>query len=102
VNYVTEHFDKSTNNPINTKTSKFISVIANSTQSDEFNTQELQRCLTTINYVFMIMQRELATIEKCRKTEQGYNMRKYHAYHMLYKPFANSNNNNNNKRRDRR
>ena len=97
VNYITEHFDKSNSNSTNTKTSKFIATIAsNSSQSEEFNTQELQRCLTTINYVFMIMYRELETIEKCRKNEANYDIRRYHAYHMIYRPSVN------NKRRDRK
>jgi hypothetical protein len=49
--------------------------------TSDFNTNELKRCLSTINYVIMIMYRELETIIKYRANEANFNVRKYHKYH---------------------
>jgi hypothetical protein len=43
---------------------------------------ELNRCLTTLNYVFLIIYRELELVNKTRKNEPNYNIRKYHNYNV--------------------
>jgi hypothetical protein len=53
--------------------------------NNDLNVGELKRCLTTINFVIMIIYRELDTIDKYRKYEPNYNIRKYHCYHPIFK-----------------
>jgi hypothetical protein len=97
VKYITHYFVKQTNsNSVanSSKTSKVLMALASYSALDkEFNTQELRRCLTTINFVFMIMYRELDTIHKCRKCEPEYNIRKYHASHKQFNFIDHKNNN---------
>ena len=76
VQYIEYHF--SSHNSDN-------SSIIKSTIDTEFNISELKRCLTTINYVIMIMFRELDIINKYRHTEPNYDIRKYHAYYIPFK-----------------
>lgn len=65
----------------------------NNNTDKDFNGNELKRCLTTLNFVFMIMFRELDTINRLRKSEPNYNIRKYHSYHTLFKYANNSDGN---------
>jgi hypothetical protein len=96
VNYINHYFVKNDNSIAalnNSKTSKVVMALASYSVLDkEFNVQELRRCLTTINFVFMIMYRELDTINKCRNCENDYNIRKYHAYHKQFNFVDNKNN----------
>jgi len=90
LDYISEQFNQSA--PAS-KTSRLIMALSNrskQTDDSENNTgktssNELKRCLTTLNFVFMIMFRELETIDKIRKSEPNYNIRKYHSYHTLFK-----------------
>ena len=77
--YITE-----LNNPSDdlSKTSKLIIALA---KNKDINGNELKRCLTTLNFVFLIMYRELDTIDKIHKNDPNYDIRKYHSYHTLFK-----------------
>lgn len=87
VNYIKYHFEQS---PINPNNAKIISGLQELNSLDNgINKQELKRCLTTINFVFIIIHRELDTVDKCRSCEPDYNIRKYHVYHQVHKPNRN-------------
>jgi len=107
--YVNECYNDSIDNA--SKTSKLVKALSNrninyngksdddihyenNPNSDPLDTNkisgnEMKRCLTTLNYVFMIMYRELDVIDRTRKMEPNYNIRRYHSYHTLFK-FDNS------------
>lgn len=87
INYINSFFSNysSTQEDTSKTTKLIIALTKNNLQDKEFNTSELKRCLTTINFVFMIMFRELETIDKCRKHETNYDIRKYHCYHAPFK-----------------
>lgn len=78
--YVKQRYES---NEIESKTSRLINAISN--QNNEINYGELKRCLTTINFVVMIMYREVDTIIKCRACEPNFNIRNFHCYHPVYK-----------------
>ena len=59
------------------KTDKLIAAL-NVAKTDYNN--DLQRCLKTISYVLGMMYTELETVDKCRKSEPNYDIRKYHCY----------------------
>lgn len=85
VTYINSYFNSKVQENLS-KTTKLIMALTKSSISDkDINLGELKRCLTTINFVFMIMYRELDTIDKCRKHEPNYNIRKYHCYHQPFR-----------------
>lgn len=86
INYINTYFSNTDDKDELTKTNKLIIALAKNTLQDkDFNIGELKRCLTTINFVFMIMFRELETIDKCRNHESKYDIRRYHCYHAPFK-----------------
>lgn len=108
--YIKNYFEKNiliSSDVNNTRSLDFIKAIT-ATQKDgsnDFNNDELKRCLTTINFVFIIITRELDTIIKCRSSEPNFNIRNFHSFKEPFKyedkntykkPYNNSNNNNNN------
>jgi len=70
---------------INYENSSINTSESDTTKPTSIACNELKRCLTTLNYVFMIMYRELDVIDRNRKSEPNYNIRKYHSYHTLFK-----------------
>lgn len=76
--YIKQHFES---NEGNSKSSRLINAVNN----NDINYGELKRCLTTINFVIMIMYREVDTIIKCRSCEPNFNIRNFHCYHPVYK-----------------
>jgi len=105
-----ENEEKSVNTQYSSNTSRLIMAINNKknnpNDSDNMyaksSSNELKRCLTTLNYVFIIMFRELETIDRVRKSEPNYNIRKYHSYHIPFKyenrvEYTNSNSNDRNR-----
>ena len=68
------------------KTDKIIAAL--SIAKSDYNT-DLQRCLKTISYVLGMIYTELETVDKCRKNESNYNIRKYHCY-KLFTPSHNN------------
>jgi hypothetical protein len=86
INYIHSSFESEVDTINTSKTSKLIMALTKTSIGDKkFSLNELKRCLTTINFVFMIMYRELDIIDKCRKNESNYNIRKYHAYHAQFR-----------------